>query len=102
MLVAPKRHKCRSSGQTARYNLSDIAAYIARDNAEAADRITDLILTAVERLSAYPPLGRSGRVDGTRELVVGNTSYIVPYRVHKDRVEIIAVLHGAQKWPTSL
>jgi toxin ParE1/3/4 len=86
----------------ARYNLSDIAAYIARDNAEAADRITDLILTATERLSAYPALGRSGRVDGTRELVVGNTPYIVPYRVHKDRVEIIAVLHGAQKWPTSL
>ena len=46
-----------------------------------------------------PGLGRPGRVPGTRELIVSGTRYIVPYRVKEDVVQIITVLHGAQKWP---
>jgi toxin ParE1/3/4 len=45
-------------------------------------------------------IGRQGRVGGTRELVVQGTPYIVVYRVHDD-VEILAVVHGARKWPES-
>jgi toxin ParE1/3/4 len=29
---------------------------------------------------------------------VPRTSYIVPYRVHQDRIEILAVFHGARDW----
>jgi len=27
---------------------------------------------------------------------------VIPYRVRRDRVEIIAVFHGRQKWPPTL
>ncbi len=83
--------------ERARRNLSDISAYSARDDPDAADRVVDRILTATERLSVHPAIGRVGRIDGTRELVVGGTPYVVPYRVYHDRVEIIAVPHDAQQ-----
>ena len=44
-------------------------------------------------------IGRPGRVEGTRELVVAGTPYIVPYRVKAEIVQIITVLHSAQRWP---
>ena len=43
-------------------------------------------------------LGRTGWKDGTRELVIPNTSYIVVYRIVEKSVEILAVLHGARDW----
>jgi toxin ParE1/3/4 len=52
-------------------------------------------------LSEYPKIGRRGRAAGTRELVIARTPFVVVYRVRQkpERVEIIRVLHGAQKWP---
>lgn len=49
--------------------------------------------------TADPGLGRAGRVPETRELVIPDTPYLVPYTVRADVVEIHAVLHGARKWP---
>jgi toxin ParE1/3/4 len=57
------------------------------------------ILQAVELLQTQPEMGRPGRVLGTRELVVPDTPYVIPYR---DRLERIAVFHGRQKWPAKL
>jgi toxin ParE1/3/4 len=52
-------------------------------------------------LSEHPKIGRRGRAAGTRELVIARTPFIVVYRVRAkpQQVEIIRVLHGAQKWP---
>ncbi len=47
-------------------------------------------------------MGRPGRVLGTRELVVSETPYVIPYRVRQDRLELLAVFHGRQKWPLRL
>jgi plasmid stabilization system protein ParE len=47
-------------------------------------------------------MGRPGRVLGTRELVVPDTPYVIPYRVRRERLELIAVFHGRQKWPGRL
>ena len=80
-------------------NLDDEAAYIARDDPQAVVRAVDRIRRAVERLSVHPEIGRSGRVSGTRELVVPETPYIIPYRVTAGRVEILRVFHGMRRWP---
>jgi len=39
------------------------------------------------------------RVAGTRELVITTTRYIVAYRIQKETVQVLAVMHGAQRWP---
>jgi plasmid stabilization system protein ParE len=44
-------------------------------------------------------LGRPGRVEGTRELVVPRTPYIIPYTVIGDRVMILSIIHSARQWP---
>ena len=80
-------------------HLADLRAYIAHDNPNTAGRIATTLLAGVERLAVLPNLGRPGRVVGTRELVVPGTPYVIPYRLRGDRLEIIAVFHGRQKWP---
>ena len=81
-------------------DLQSVRDYIADDHPDAADEVVEKIGRAVESLSSYPHLGRAGRVKETRELVVAGTPYVVPYRIKKDRLEILAVLHGSRRWPT--
>lgn len=82
-------------------NLNEEAEYISRDDPAAAVRVVQRIVDAVNRLSENPSLGRAGRIHGTRELVVPDTRYIVPYRVRPrlDRIEILRVFHSARKLP---
>jgi plasmid stabilization system protein ParE len=59
------------------------------------------ILSFVGMLIRHPFAGPEGRVKGTRELVVARTPYIVAYRIHEAEIQILAVLHGAQRWPSA-
>ena len=76
--------------------------HIARDSEQSAARAAQRILEAVELLNEQPEIGRPGRILGTRELVIPGTPYLVPYRVKKNRLELIAVFDGHQKWPSNL
>lgn len=79
--------------------LDQVGEHIARDDPRAAARVVARIVAAVEALAEQPALGRVGRVTGTRELVFADIPYIVPYRVGPDAVEVLTVLHTAQRWP---
>jgi toxin ParE1/3/4 len=81
-------------------NLINIRQYIELDKPEAARRLVQRILVSVERIAKHPHLGHPGREPGTRELVVASTPYINPYRVHRDHLAILAVLHAAQDRPS--
>lgn len=76
--------------------------YIELDNPQAAIDIDERISARAEGLRQFPESGRPGRVEGTRELVIGRTPYIAAYRIDGDRVRILRVLHGALLWPDSL
>ena len=78
----------------ARSRLRQIRAYVARDKPE---RLAMRIVATVEALRNHPHLGRSGAEPGIRELVIGNTPYIVLYRVQDQRVIISTIWHGAQR-----
>ena len=80
-------------------NLDDEATYIATDDAAAACLVVKRVLEAVSVLAEQPGLGRSGRVHGTRELIVAKTRYIVPYRVRGATVEILRVFHTSRRLP---
>ena len=86
--------------QAALANLEAAADYIAEDNPAAASRFVQEIFRVTELLARNPAMGRPGRVPGTRELVIPNTPYILPYRVRANAVEILRVFHAARKWPT--
>jgi toxin ParE1/3/4 len=81
-------------------NLDAEAEYIARDDPAAAARVVQAITNAVDCLKQYPAMGRPGRITGTRELVVSDTPYIIPYRVRENEVEIVRVFHAVRRWPT--
>ena len=85
--------------RTALRNLDHHARYIAKDKPDAARRAVERVQAAVGQLPQYPKMGRSGRVPGTRELIIGGAPWVIVYRVRADAIEIIRVLHGAQRWP---
>jgi len=76
-----------------------IIEYIRQENAPAAQRIAKTIYESAGSLKSFPNKGRTGRVEGTRELPLSPLPFVVVYRILKDIVEIANVVHGAQKWP---
>lgn len=83
-------------------DFNEIIDFIAVDNPLAAIKQGDEIESQVAGLLANRYMGRPGRVKGTRELVVIRTPYIVAYRVKKEAIQILRVLHGARLWPARL
>ena len=73
--------------------------YIVSENRVTAVRTADKIWESTELLARHPMAGREGRVAGTRELVVRGTPFIVAYRVERNEVWLLAVMHAARKWP---
>lgn len=84
---------------TARAHLRHARAFIAEDNPQAAAQVAERILNSVERLKEFPASGRPGLLPHTRELVVPGTPFFIPYRVKDQHIEILGVIHGAQRWP---
>ena len=78
-----------------------IHRYIAEDSIGAADRQLDLLFESIQSLSRFPGKGRTGRVHGTRELVVPGTPYIVVYRLVDTTIQILSIIHGARRWPSA-
>lgn len=76
--------------------------YIEADSPQAAITVDDRIRQQIETLAHFPESGRPGRIDGTRELVVLHTPYIVAYFIKGDTVRILRVLHGARRWPEDI
>ena len=80
-------------------NLDDEATFIAVDDETAVRLVVSRVLTAVAQLQEQPAMERPGRVPGTRELVVLNTRYIVPYRVQAGEIQILRVFHTSRRPP---
>jgi addiction module RelE/StbE family toxin len=81
--------------------LDEIGAYIEHDDPDAAARVVSRLVASVDMLVEFPTAGRIGRIAGTREVVLSDIPFIIPYRVRQD-IEIITVMHASQKWPTRL
>jgi toxin ParE1/3/4 len=86
--------------ENAKLDLKEIHATIAEDNPAAARRVVRAIRQETALLVKHPLLGREGRVEGTRELVIRRYSYTVAYQVTPAKqVEVLAVIHQARLWP---
>ena len=79
-----------------------IFTWIAQDDPRAAALVDDRLEDAARRLIDFPESGRPGRIEGTRELVVARTPYVVPYQIVGDVVRLRRVRHGARRGPQEL
>jgi addiction module RelE/StbE family toxin len=80
-------------------DLDQAREFISADKPAAARATIDRIESAVRALESHPHIGKKGRVEGTRELVISGTPFVVAYRIAKRRVEILGLIHGARRWP---
>jgi toxin ParE1/3/4 len=82
-------------------DIDEIATYISQDNISAAYKTIQIIWEKTKLLEQNQNIGRPGRVNSTRELCIDGTSYIIPYRIKNNTIEILRVLHTSRKWPDS-
>lgn len=82
-------------------NLNEEAEYIAERDPAAARLVVQRIIDATRLLPETPTLGRPGRVPGTRELIVPNARYLIPYRIRPrlQQIEILRVFHTSRRLP---
>jgi toxin ParE1/3/4 len=80
----------------------DLWTYIVADNPSAADRQIARIHASVKKLERFPNMGRIGRCFGTRELVIDKSPYIVAYRVQREVIQVLRIIHSKRRWPGSL
>ena len=86
----------------ARFDVIDIAYYIAEDSLDAADRFVEAVDAAYWRLAEMPGIG-SAREYGNAKLkgmrmwpIPGFSKHLIFYRATDTEVRIIRVLHGAR------
>lgn len=92
------QNKLRWSSK-ALHDLVSIREYIEQDNPKASVDLTKkIVLKVVEQLTKFQNIGKAGRVNGTRELVIPNTSYIAVYRIKSGVVEVLRVIHTSIQW----
>jgi toxin ParE1/3/4 len=82
-------------------DLDEIATYLAERNPAAAAKTAAALHDAASLLGDHPRMGRKGRVPGTRELVVSRLPFVIAYRVRRDRLEVLRVIHGRRHWQTA-
>ena len=84
-------------------DLEQLRDYVGRDDPAAARDLVLKILDILEtQLPEHPRSGRQGRVEGTRELVIAGTPYILPYRIRAGWIEVLRVYHAKRIWPHML
>jgi addiction module RelE/StbE family toxin len=88
--------------QAAIADFDNAYSYIAEDSPGAAARTVGRIEEAMRALQRHPTMGRPGRVAETRELVISGTPFIAAYYITAKRIEVVALIHGARRWPDEL
>jgi toxin ParE1/3/4 len=79
-------------------DLEHLAAHIAQDSEQNALLVEGRIQDSAKLLTLLPGAGRPGRVNGTRELIVLRTPYLLVYCLQSDEIRILRVYHAARRW----
>jgi toxin ParE1/3/4 len=80
-------------------DIERIGRRIQQDKPMAARSVVLTLYRGITELQTFPHRGRSGRIEGTRELVFPSLPYIAVYRVREEAVEVVRIYHAAQDWP---
>jgi addiction module RelE/StbE family toxin len=80
-------------------DLEQIGDYIARDSVQYANRVAERMIAAIERVAAFPQMGRvvpESNDPELREVIV--YSYRLIYHARTDLVEVVTIIHGARQF----
>lgn len=81
-------------------DLETLAEWLQPRSLQGLDRLLTAIFTTLAQLEGFPLLGKEGRVEGTRELIVPRTSLIVIYTLPDAyHLDVERILDGRQKYP---
>lgn len=78
---------------------SHLAWLEGKSDKETANLVAQRIWDPAASLCNMPSRGRPGRVPHTRELQVTKTSCFLVYRLKKEIVEILRVIHSSRSYP---
>ena len=85
--------------EAAAEDLERIADYLFENTPFHASRILRTVYESPNQLLSFPSLGRPGKKEGTRELVLTPLPYVIVYVIGEEVIHVARILHGAQKWP---
>lgn len=80
-------------------DLEHIKEYLSERYPQFAQSTMVELYETIRTLKTSPRLGRVGREEGTRELVLTRLPYIVAYRLKGQAIEILHIFHSAQDRP---
>lgn len=80
-------------------DLEYIKDYLTEHHPQFAQSTIIQLYESIRALKTSPRLGRVGREEGTRELVLTRLPYVVAYRIREQAVEVLHIFHGAQNRP---
>jgi len=66
-------------------DLERICDYIAESRPESARRVAQSVVERISELQTFPRIGRAGRVEGTREIVLPPLPYVGAIRHSRRR-----------------
>jgi toxin ParE1/3/4 len=78
-------------------DLQSIDAYLREHHPHYEHPTMRKLYDSILSLKEFPLRGRTGRVEGTRELLFPPLPYIAVYRVKDDAVEVLRIYHAAQE-----
>lgn len=79
--------------------LSEVLDYYESQQNGVAVRFLRSYDAYLDRLRDMPQIGRYGRVFGTREIVMQDFPFVIVYRVRKEYIQIIRLIHQSMKYP---
>ena len=93
-----------SAEARAEAELNEHVAYIRRRSPQAARRVRAAVYAAAKRAALFPEAARladepddgPGAVPGTREIILPDYPYIMPYRIEGGALIILHVFHTTQ------
>lgn len=85
--------------RSAERDLAELRAYIAADNAEAADLVSGRLVKAFLLLRDHPEIGRPSETGTGREWSVPDLPYVIPYKVRSGVLYILRIYHTSRQRP---
>jgi plasmid stabilization system protein ParE len=92
-----RRIKRLEWSEAALLELAEGLAFIADDSRTAARLVKQRIDVAARRVAREPAVYRPGLIAGTRECVVGRTSYTLIYEEHEHSIVVLHCWHQRRR-----